>query len=167
MSEEENEDDDEDDLKVFCIGVLALLCLCCLFGFFGLGLFGQLTFMGESLAQQGLDGARRRSGLPVAGAVDDLAHATEPDAGLAMASAVGGFGAMGLRGSVQAQVELSGVRAVRGPSFAKATEGRRGGFICYSFHNFLISSYRGGWDKFGCTLEDSYSVLIRKCERRK
>jgi hypothetical protein len=68
-------------------------CVCVVCSVFLLWLLSQLAFMGEGLAQQGLNGAERRSGLPIAGAFYDLAHATEPDAGLAMASAVGGFGA--------------------------------------------------------------------------
>ena len=43
--------------------------------------------MGQRRAEQRLNRARRRCRLPVAGAIDDLAHAAEPDAGLALTAA--------------------------------------------------------------------------------
>ena len=73
-----------------------------------------------------------RGGLPVAGAFDDLAHATEPDAGLVVSTPKGCVGAPGLGVSVEAQVELIAVLFV-------------GTVVEHDvFHNFLISSYRGG-----------------------
>ena len=100
-----------------------------------------------------LFGARFRGGLPIAGAVDELAHAFEPPVGAVEASAPGGRG-LARAGAGQAQFQLivegGGGGALRVHVSVVAVG------LSYVFHSFFVLLCQTGLDNGGPTAKNIF-----------
>ena len=98
-----------------------------------------------------LFGARFRGGLPIAGAVDELAHAFEPPVGAVKPAAAGGGGSAGA-GAGQAQFKLVVEGCMRWGSRALGIDVSVVAVgLIYVFHSFFVLLCQRGLDNGGPT----------------
>src|SRR6516225_5106317 len=103
-----------------------------------------------------LFGARFGGGLPIAGAVDELAHAFEPPVGAVEPAAPGSRGLAGA-GAGQAQFQLvvegegSGGGGALGVDVSVVAVG-----LIYVFHSFFVLLCQSGLDNGGPTGKNNY-----------
>ena len=103
-----------------------------------------------------LFGARFGRGLPIAGAVDELAHAFEPPVGAVESAAAGGRGlAPGSAGQAQFQLVVEGCRRWGGSALGVDVSFVAVGLI-YVFHSIFVSWCQRGLDNGGPTAKNSF-----------
>ena len=108
-----------------------------------------------------LFGARFGGGLPIAGAVDELAHAFEPPVGAVEPAAPGGRGLAGTgAGEAEFQLVVEGGGHCRGGALGVRVSVVAVGLI-YVFHSFFVLLWQRGLDKYGPTEKNSF-IWINK-----